>query len=88
MLPNITYSESNAAIEIPINTITNIFAPKAKSNKRITPLNHFNYLSEEQGLTKYEIHNYSITLKCPVGGTLNIIAESRVSRNRIVIFHI
>lgn len=66
------------------------FAEKTKKSK-ITPINTFAYPSEEQGIifdhvADTKIREYLLALHTSVGGPQNILAASRVSGGRVIIF--
>lgn len=66
------------------------FAEKTKKTK-ITPINTFDYPSEEQGLIfdhveGCKIREYLLALHTLIGGPQNILAASRVSGGRVIIF--
>lgn len=66
------------------------FAEKVKGTK-ITPINTFDYPSEEQGIIfdhtdGCKIREYLLALHTLVGGPKNILAASRVSGGRVIVF--
>lgn len=77
----ISPSKSSSSINASYSQVT-----KAK----ITPLTTFKHPTEEQGIvfnciSDYKLCDYLIAVMNLVGGPLNIIAASKVSRNRIII---
>jgi len=66
------------------------YADKLKKNK-VSPLSDFAYPNEEQGILfscmlDYKLRDYLVAIKDLVHGPQNIIAASKVSQNRVILF--
>lgn len=62
-----------------------------KARPKIPPLTDFQYPKDDQGIVfnairDYRLRDYLVAIKDPIGGPQNVIAISKVSGNRIVLF--
>lgn len=62
-----------------------------KTKPKITPLTDFEHPKDDQGIVfhairDYKIRDYLVAIMNPVGGPKNIVAISKISKNRIVCF--
>lgn len=63
----------------------------AKTKTKIAPLTNFVHPNDNQGIVfntiqDYKLRDYLLAIKDLVGGPLSIIAASKVSKNRVIIF--